>query len=244
MISHSLQEEYFLKNYEEIASLNEKERAFKNYLACRGAFVKLATDPFVAKEYKNWARFFLEPKGIVQLFNELYQRDLNVEITPRIIEEITEEFTEQDETSTDATPLRNLVNQIVRLNPPCLPNLHKIEEYFAKTGKTLPVYVARKQGGKLVSVEFTPDLTRELVDLVAQFRLGNSHLTRQEIFNRAEEKLQEFLDRLPPEQRKEILSWETNLEIRFSTSRDVLQNEAKQMTEPNSQIPSPQLAAA
>lgn len=200
------------------------QQAIKTHFARRAAFDNLSSGMSSRKHYETWSRYVLEPKGLLLIFNELRRRESDLIMTPKIIEEITEESSSLETESPQTDEQLIFTGDIVRLKPPALPTLEKMVQYREETGRDLPLYIVRKEGGKFVSVQFPSDLTSQATDLVRNFRLnGEDPHTRRTILETAEQLGEEFKRRLNPEQRAEIENG-ANVEVRFSTTRDARAN--------------------
>lgn len=170
--------------------------------------------------YRRYAKMFLEQPPLIKLYTRLHDFGQDLTITPRIEEEITEETTTEGQPVPEAEA-HIFTGNLVRLIPPYLPSLEKIQLYQERTGEALPFFVVRKADGKFVSVRFTPELCeRAMHDLVLPNRRGE--LTKDEVFTRARALFdEEFLPKLAEDQRQEMEEAiaQENLEIRFSTER-------------------------
>ena len=228
ILVHDLQDEYWVKTVNEGGKLTVDE--LETFQAKQFTFITLMRDQDEALKYKQWAKTALNPPEILKLYSKIYDNDLEklkqdpsfepLKVIPRNIIEITEKG---DGHTADAdVPSFELVHPgiLERLPPPKLPIMEKIKKYFEMTGRSLPIYIVKREGGKLISIEFPADLSGEAGALATKFR--NGEIEREDVFNNAwSEIFTKFLNRMNPDQREELLKQvrENNLEIRFSTER-------------------------
>lgn len=84
----------------------------------------------------------------------------------------------------------------------------------------MPLRIVRRLGGVFVSIDFPSDLTEKALKIVQQFREGI--IDREQVIHQLQPLFTEFLSRMNPEQRREIENASTNVELRFTTTRDAL----------------------
>jgi len=226
IISHALQPKYALKgiSYDGDTPLTfehqQQEHLFESRLQ---AFQDLAFHQDQRPIESVWARSLLYPTKRLQIFNAIYDLDTNLITTPKILEEITEitEKIEYDSTKTSAETNENVfTGLIVNLPLSYFPTPEKLVEYQERTGRSLPLRIVRKLGGVFISIDFPSDLTENALKIVQQFREGK--IDRQQVMNHLQPILTEFLNRINPDQRRELENSSTNLELRFTTTRDAV----------------------
>lgn len=257
IVSHDLQDEHYwpTRGGEKLQDpLREKGKqsheVYKSRLAKQAAFEELTRpinentnrDPR-AKPYQRIANYLLNPGPTLQVFNKLYDWDTSINMTPRIIEEITEETDEGDQPSSLGAMS---APGLVRLHPPNLPTLDKMVDYERETGRPLPYFLVWKEGAYFISVEFPLEFTQPACDDWLRFRAGD--MSREEVFDRAEARMDAFIAQMTPEQKAQMeeVGKKYNLHIRFSTKRSGVNPAAVQELRPpellQAQEPQPRAA--
>ncbi len=216
ILSHDLQlqqEKYYPKDLtrEKIIEIANKSKAFQ----------AIAKDGNLPRSHRKWAQYILNPFPQLQFYTQLYDKDPDVEIPPKIREEITkisDQLTEEERQKWQKWKEGEglvFTGKIMRLNPYRLPTWKKIEQYEKLTGRPLPVYIVRKENPHFVSVPFPVDLSNRLIGAVTDFRAGK--ISRDDVFTEASMLEDEFVKRMNPEQQKEFLG--NNVEVRFGTEK-------------------------
>lgn len=228
ILAHDLHDEYWVNNVNEGGQLTVDD--LETFQARQFTFFSIMRDGDEAIRYKQWAKRVLNPPEIIRLYSQIYENDLDkmredpsfqpLEVIPRNIIEITEEG-EGAEIPGNEFPAELIHPGILeRLPPPKLPTMEKIDQYFQMTKRHLPIYIVRREGAKLISIEFPADLSAEAAALATKFR--NGEIERDDVFNNAwNEIFTKYLSRMNPNQREELMNLMrvSNLEIRFSTER-------------------------
>lgn len=204
-------------------------------IARRAAFQELAHGTDTAQVHKNWSRHLLEPQGLLQIFNELYERETDLIVTPRIVEEITKESEGLEPEIDQESRKLFFTGNLIRLKPPSLPILEKIEQYKKITGRDLPVFITQSLGLERIHTQFPADLTRKLAELLDNYRSDTPSLSRDQIFEEANRLQSEFMERMNKDQREEIENG-ANVEVRFSTTRDSAVEPTPDIEEPQQDI--------
>ena len=231
VISHDLQDKYTVGSQHPPTTLRMLLDAVKR----REAFELIARGPETDPAHKQWAEFLLRPRGVVEVFNELYERDRNLVLLPRVEEEvvdINEEGVPQD-------PVVEIPDAgkytIIRLSPPRFWSREKREIYERHFDRPPSLYVTRLTGKKYIHVEFPEDLTAIADGDIMEFRAGM--LPRNAVVNRWERELwPQYLARMNDEQRKEFLESiaDNNIAIDFRTStlrKEAVKDQPEEETE-------------
>lgn len=209
IISHEAQDKYFDFQNNEFGS-----KEYRQFDAKRSVLQILSESGELP--YKMWARMLTNPRqgGVVELYNGIYSRNMDLSITPRIIEEVSLETDDVE------GPGENRVTReggLVKLKPPFLPSAEKMKSYKEATGRELPFFIVRKVGAKLFSVEFPSELQEKMRGAILRFRKGE--ISRSQVFELGSDLGIEFLDMMNEGQRDQFLDPEVNIEIRFATER-------------------------
>jgi len=222
VISHALQNKYALpKDQSEDIDIQKIYDSFKR----QEAFQMIIKENDSLPEHKAWARALLTPGGEISVFNELYDKNSDLNFLPRVLEEVVDikESGMPQEVVTIASDLEEYIQ--VRLDPPRIYSPEKRKIYVKVFGHEPSLYVTRKVGAKFVHIEFPTDLSERISYDVEEFRSGN--ITRKEVFNRVQKIWENFQDRMNDEQRLEFHEHikDNNLEIRFATLRPIKSEE-------------------
>lgn len=180
-------------------------------------FESLRNDQSVNEKYRNFAKFLVYPKPSLRAFNQLYHWQSNLDLTPKVVQEITEESAELDPGSGEPS---SIAKALVRLADRYLPTFDKMAEFERETGEALPIYITWKVGRKLHSIRFPADLSSRASDLWLKFQ--SQEISREQVFQECKKLQNEYVSRMNPEQKAELesLGESYNLEIRFSTQRE------------------------
>ncbi len=210
MASHKLQQEYYSE-----ASLRDIDRKeLMDIVTFYQTFEMLSSDEEADPAHRAWARFLLEPRGVTEVLNRLYDQDGWEPIDLRVQEEITELTDGLSSTGKESEGDLSFTGRIARLPEACFPTLEKIDLYEEKMKRPLPIFLSRVEGAKkLVSIEFPLDLTRQVSEVLKKYRAGTA--TRQEVFKARKDAATEYMTRLSEEQRAELDG--ANVELRFGT---------------------------
>jgi len=194
----------------------------------RRAFTFLAKEEDIEDLYRKWANIVLDPPGAIEALVELYSKDPDLDVPPKILEEITEET---DINWEEKSLGKYFTGDLIRLCHPRLPSDDKRDLYEKETGRHLPVFITRQVGEKYHHIQLPNDISIEGDKLVQAVR--DKHITREEAFEGVFKLALTSLPRMNPEQREELREALTsgNIEARFSTERSRSMEEAEDSEE-------------
>lgn len=232
LISHGLQPKYALKgiSYDGTTPLTPKQQEQERLFEARlQAFQSLAFHEDDTSVESRWAHSLLYPTEKLQIFNAIYDLNTTLVTTPKITEEVTEIAERIEYSKNDSENELTFTGHLVNLPYGYFPSPEKVAEYYEKTGRSLPIRIVREMGAKFISIDFPSDLSRKAHDTIQAFREGRIQ-KREEVISQLRDLYDEFLNRMNPEQRENLLNSSVNIELRLTTTRDSKIDQEKSTT--------------
>ena len=212
IMSHDLQVRYLPENLtqDDIATIGNRIETLRSI-----------AENHREKGHRAFAKYILNPPADsgLKVLNELYDKrdESDVLGRPPVDEDLNIDSNggapEESPPKTEGTIF---TGDIIKLNPKRLPTQDKIDTYRDVTGRDLPVYVVRHSGSGKFSVRLPRQVCTSLIRASEQFRQGV--ITRNEVFEIAEDAGARFVKELTPKQREEYENAQL-VEIRFGTEK-------------------------